>query len=184
MITENSVNTTMYWLRSIKLDVSVRRWSVEKTSESSSFTVHNKHTDVFTVFFVIINTMPQSHSWEANSSSASRETHSILWNPKVHYRIHNSPLHVPVLSHINSVHASLYILKMYFNIILPSTPRSSKLFLSLRFPLDNPVCTTPLPHTCHTPRPSHSSRFVRPNNIWWEVQIMNLIPMQSPPDPC
>jgi hypothetical protein len=27
------------------------------------------------------------------------------------------------------------------------------------------------PHTCYMPRPSHSSRFDYPNNIWWWVQV-------------
>jgi hypothetical protein len=41
-------------------------------------------------------------------------------------------------------------------IILPSAPGSPQRSLSLRFPHQNPVHTSPLPHTCYMPRPSHS----------------------------
>ena len=33
------------------------------------------------------------------------------------------------------------------------------------------------PHTCHMPRPSHSSRFHDPCNAWWAVQSMKLLIM-------
>jgi hypothetical protein len=37
--------------------------------------------------------------------------------------------------------------------------------VSLRFPHQHPVHTS-LPHTRHMTRPSHSSRFYHPHNIW------------------
>jgi hypothetical protein len=61
-------------------------------------------------------------------------TNKSFQNPKVHYHIHNSPQHRPILRDINSVYAaSSYFLQIYFNIILPSTSRSSKWSLSFRF---------------------------------------------------
>ena len=61
-----------------------------------------------------------------------------------------------------------YFLKIHLNIIFPLTP--GRIFL--RFPHQNPVCTSPVPHTWYLPRPFHSPRIDHPKNIWRAVQII------------
>ena len=109
--------------------------------------------------------MEQSPSWEANRFSASQEIPHILWNQTVHYRIHKCPPPVLILSQLDPVHnPTSHFLKIHLNITLPSTPGSPKCYLSIRFPHQNPVYTSLLPHTCYMPRPSNSSRFYRIGN--------------------
>jgi hypothetical protein len=112
--------------------------------------------------------MQQSPSCEANWFSASQEIPRILWNLKVHSRIHKCPPPIPILRQLDPVHTpTSHFPKIRLNIILPPTPGSPKRSLSLSFPNQNPVHASSLPHTRYMPRPSHSSRFTQYCLLVW-----------------
>ena len=121
--------------------------------------------------------MEQSPSWEANRLAASQEIPRTLLNPKVDYRIHKCPALFSILRQFNPVHTPTYhFLKIHLNTrnIFPSMPGSPQWPLSLKFPHQNPVHASPLPHTRYLP-PSHYSRFYHPHNTGWGVQIIKLL---------
>jgi hypothetical protein len=109
--------------------------------------------------YLLAHSMEHRPSWETRRFSASWEIPRILWNPKVHYRIHKCPPSVPILTQIDPVHAhTSHFLKIHLNIIFPSISGSSKWPLSLRFPQQNlirillntlrNVDATPKPQAC------------------------------------
>jgi hypothetical protein len=98
--------------------------------------------------YFLTYSMEQSPSWKTNWFAASQEIPRVLWNPKVPHRTHKRPPRIPILSQPNLVLTpTSHFLKIYPNIILPSTPGSPKRSLSLRFPHHNPVRTSPFPRT-------------------------------------
>ena len=78
-------------------------------------------------------------------------------------------------SSIQSIPPTSHFMNINLNIILPSTPGFLKWFLSLRFPHQSPVYTSPLPHTYYMPSPSHS-RFDHPNNTYWVRSTDHYVP--------
>jgi hypothetical protein len=138
----------------------------ERQLRSYWYTVHETYS------------VQKSPSWQANRSSVTREITRILWNPKVHYRIHKCEPPVPILSQIDPVHTlTSHFRKILLIITLPSTPGSSKWSFSFRVPHRNPVYTSTLPHTHYKPRPSHFSRFDHPNSIGRGIQITKILIM-------
>jgi hypothetical protein len=76
--------------------------------------------------------MELSTTREATSCAATQELTSIVWNLKVHYRIHKSFPEVAILSNNNAVHVNLSCLsEIHVNDIQLLTSWSSKWSLSL-----------------------------------------------------
>jgi hypothetical protein len=76
--------------------------------------------------FELSNSKELNSSSEAASCAVAQELPNIVWNPKVHYRVHKIPQLVPILSQINPIHTiPCYLSKIHFNIIHARTSRSS-----------------------------------------------------------
>jgi len=153
----------------------VSAWEQQFIAETcSSLFVHRRWRILYKRTYLLNYSMPQSPSWEDNRFSASQEIPRILKNPKVHYRIHKGPPPVHTLRQIDSVHTDTFqIIKIHFNIIIPSMPESPKWYLSLRFPQQNPAYASPLSDMCYMSRPNHSSIGVTWRNlchVWWTFQ--------------
>ena len=96
--------------------------------------------------------MEQSLFREANWFAASQEIPCILWDPKVHYRIHKCSPPVPILSQLYTIHTpTSYFLKIHLNIFLHlSLGLPSGLFPS-GFPTKTLYILLPSPYALHAP---------------------------------
>ena len=130
------------------------------TAHTAWFNTTNPQFPSHNVFICITNWltdwltdyMEESPSCEAKRFSPSQEIPHNLWNPKVHYRIHNSLPTAPILTQINKVHVLPSVsCRIHFNIVFPPTARFSEWSLFCRFPPTKPCTHLPSPpHVLHT----------------------------------
>jgi hypothetical protein len=79
------------------------------------------------VLIHIHSSMELSPSSKPANCAATEELPSILWNPKVLYRVHKSAPLVPILSQINPILTiPSYLSKIHFIIVNPPTAWSSQ----------------------------------------------------------
>ena len=128
-ITSNNYLLTLTYLLTYLLTQSLTHPPTHSLTHSLT------HLVTYLLTYLLTYSMEKSPSWAANWFAASQEIPRILWNPKVHYRIHKCPPPVLIMSQLEIVHnPKSHSLKIPLNVILPSTPGSPQWSLLLKFP--------------------------------------------------
>ena len=101
---------------------------------------------IYLLTYLLIDSMQHSPS-EANQFAASQEIPQILWNPKGSFPRLLVPATClyPDPAWSSPCPNTSHFMKIHPNIILPSTPGSTKWSFPLRFPHQNSVQASPLP---------------------------------------
>jgi len=126
--------------------------------------------------------MESSHSWKDNRSLASQEIPRFAirrFSTAFTRARHLSPSWD---RSVQSVPPSSF-LNIEVNIILPSTPRSSKWSVSLSYPHQQPCRHLPSPPCEFHTSPIYLSQFYYPSTVWWGGQIMNFLSNMLLPRP-
>lgn len=123
-----------------------KSWSIWLSSNNYVLASCNSLSDYThktpNIFRVNAKAMQQISSSATESSHTSRN-YNILRNLHFRYRFQNIPLLLPILSHMNPLHAHpAQSIKIHFNIVLPSTPRSSRQSSSCTLAHQVPVWTS------------------------------------------
>jgi hypothetical protein len=139
-------------------------WKPDSTPHHSEVVkqgIHYYYYHYYNYYYLLTYSMEQSPSWEANRFAASQEIPRIFMEPEgslLYSQVPSTcPYPEPTPTSPHSPHFNY--LNIHLNIIFSSTSGSPQWPFSLWIPHQNPVHTSLLPHTCHMPHSSHSSRF-------------------------